>query len=191
MPRTVVVARSPEVAEVLRRQGVIGEAAVVDTASRKDVSGARVIGVVPLHLAVLAHSVVRPVFDFGPGERGERLSADALNARYVGVEGYTVSEYRSGVPADLVVTRHSGLVRYLRERSLATQSAPVIAHADADQVSGLVVAGVLPLQLAARTHHVIVVNLRPLPKDLVGQDLPYERMLQQIDGVSRYKVRSI
>jgi len=89
--------------------------------------------------------------------------------------------------ADLVVTRHQGLVDLARRMGLATDGCPVLAHASADDVRGKVVLGVLPLHLAAEAKAVVSIDL-DLPLDLRGKDLSADEMLPHVMGVSVYRV---
>lgn len=49
---------------------------------------------------------------------------------------------------NLIVTRHTGMVDYLKEIGLASEGVEVIAHATADSVRGKHVCGVLPHSLS-------------------------------------------
>lgn len=86
---------------------------------------------------------------------------------------------------DLIVTRHKGLVEYLEKKGI---SAPVISHVEnPDSLNGKIVAGVLPLNIAARCAEVIEVELE-IPSNLRGKELDYETMLPLVRGISSYKV---
>ncbi|MEJ5169384.1 MAG: CRISPR-associated protein Csx16 [Fimbriimonadales bacterium] len=91
------------------------------------------------------------------------------------------------IRADLIVTRHQGLVDIARRMGLATDGCPVLAHATADDVRGKVVLGVLPLHLAALAKAVVSIDL-DLPADRRGTDLSAEEMLPYVRGVSVYRV---
>lgn len=49
---------------------------------------------------------------------------------------------------ELIVTRHPGLVEYLREIGLADKNTKVISHASPEAITGKHVVGVLPVSLA-------------------------------------------
>lgn len=87
--------------------------------------------------------------------------------------------------ADIVVTRHSGLVQFLADRGLVDRGVPVVAHADADTVRGKRVAGVLPLHLVALTAGTLVVDL-DIPADLRGADLTADQVQQYCTGARWY-----
>lgn len=76
---------------------------------------------------------------------------------------------------DLVVTRHTGLVDYLRQTGVITGSVPVIEHVTADDVRGKNVVGVLPLSLAALAASVTEVPLALTLADR-GVELSAERV---------------
>jgi hypothetical protein len=89
--------------------------------------------------------------------------------------------------ADVIITRHQGLVDLARRVGLATDGCPVLAHASADDVRGRVVLGVLPLHLAAEADAVVSIDL-DLPQHLRGTDLSADEMLPHVVGVSVYRV---
>lgn len=85
---------------------------------------------------------------------------------------------------DLVVTRHPALVEYLRERGLVDETTPVVSHVtDPSEIEGKVVAGVLPLHLAAACYAVVEIPLALAPEDR-GRELSIER-LREIAGEPR------
>jgi putative CRISPR-associated protein (TIGR02620 family) len=87
---------------------------------------------------------------------------------------------------DLVVTRHGGLVEFLRRRGLVDENVQVVAHvSDPSILDGKVVAGVLPVNLAARTTAYCSVNL-DLPLELRGKELTAEQTEQYCTGVEYY-----
>lgn len=74
-PETVIVTRHLALVEYLIEQGVAPRGAtVLPRATARDVAGKRVVGVLPLHLAALAASVVVVPLDTPDDLRGAELS---------------------------------------------------------------------------------------------------------------------
>ncbi len=89
---------------------------------------------------------------------------------------------------DLVVTKHKGLVEFLRQRGLVDGSVEVVAHiTDPSILDGKVVAGVLPVHLAARCSAYCSVNLE-LPFELRGKELTAEQTEQYCVGIEYYRI---
>jgi len=68
----------------------------------------------------------------------------------------------------IIVSRHPGAVAWLREQLLATiaspwADAPVLATATVGDVAGAIVAGNVPLSLAAAAHAVIAIEFSGTP----------------------------
>jgi hypothetical protein len=64
-----------------------------------------------------------------------------------------------------IVTRHSAAVEFIRWMDPAFADAPVLASATAEDVEGHIVAGNIPLHLAAKTQAVIAVEFSgPAPR---------------------------
>lgn len=120
-------------------------------------------------------------------------------------------------PVDLIVTRHSATVDYLRELGIAVTDAPcpwgciptsvttpcpacagagvystpVLSHvADPRVLDGRRVAGVLPLELAARCAAVVVVSVAHSPETR-GRELSLEDLRRLATGVREYVVRDV
>ena len=120
-------------------------------------------------------------------------------------------------PVDMIVTRHSATVEYLRECGLAladapcpwgcvpsgvttpcpvcagagVYSTPVLSHVtDARVLGGRRVAGVLPLELAARCASVIVVSVAHSPETR-GKELSIDDLRRLATGVREYVVRDV
>ena len=70
----------------------------------------------------------------------------------------------------LIVTRHAGLVEYLRELGLADDSTQVLSHATPEQIAGRHVCGVLPHSLSCLCSSFTEVPLN-LPAELRGSEL--------------------
>ena len=88
----------------------------------------------------------------------------------------------------VIVTRHQGLVEWLRRRGIEGE---VIAHATEDDVRGKDVIGNLPLHLANVALSVTVVDMPNLPPELRGQDLSPEQMDQAGATLTRYVVQKM
>jgi putative CRISPR-associated protein (TIGR02620 family) len=87
----------------------------------------------------------------------------------------------------VVVTRHEGLVAYLRREGLIPPDARVIAHASPEDVRGQHVIGVLPLHLAALAASVTEVPLALRPEDR-GRDLDADEVAARAGRPVTYKV---
>ena len=70
----------------------------------------------------------------------------------------------------LIVTRHNGLVEYLKEEGIVGDNVEVIAHASPEIVKDRHVIGVLPHSLSCLTASFTEVPLR-LPAELRGKEL--------------------
>lgn len=86
---------------------------------------------------------------------------------------------------DIVVTRHPALVEYLQEKGLVGEDVEVLSHVSdpENELRGKIVAGVLPLHLAAHCVAVIEVPLNLTPEDR-GKELSLERV-REIAGPAR------
>ena len=71
---------------------------------------------------------------------------------------------------DLIVTRHQGLVEFLREKGLVSNICKVISHATAEDVAGNTVWGVLPHSLSVLANKFIEVPMN-IPAELRGKEL--------------------
>ena len=76
----------------------------------------------------------------------------------------------------VIVTRHSGLVEWLKRRGIEGE---VVAHADESSVKGKRVYGVLPYRLAALTDGFVEVSIN-VPPELRGKELTAD----DIDGLN-------
>lgn len=89
---------------------------------------------------------------------------------------------------DLVVTRHPGLVEFLRERGLCTPEVTVVSHASPEDVRGKHVCGVLPHSLSCLCKSFTEVPLA-LPPELRGVELSLEQVRQYAGEPTTYIVR--
>lgn len=88
----------------------------------------------------------------------------------------------------IIVTRHAGLVEYLREQGIASADAPVIDHATPELVRGKRVVGVLPLHLAVHAAEVVEVPMN-IPASLRGQELTAKETAQHAAPPVSYTVQ--
>jgi putative CRISPR-associated protein (TIGR02620 family) len=91
---------------------------------------------------------------------------------------------------DVIVTRHSGLVEYLKEIELADNFTAVISHATPENVVGRDVCGVLPHSLSCLTNSFTEVPLA-LPAELRGKELSLEEVRQYAGKPVTYQVRRV
>ena len=91
---------------------------------------------------------------------------------------------------DLIVTRHPGLVEYLRALGLASQSCEVVSHASPETVTGRHVCGVLPHSLSCLCASFTEVPLS-LPSELRGQELTLAQVRQYASEPVTYSVRVV
>jgi hypothetical protein len=89
--------------------------------------------------------------------------------------------------AILIVTRHAGLVTFLRRLGY---TGPVVEHATAEDVRRRVVIGVLPLHLAAEAAAVGSVVME-LPREKRGQELSVEEVEEFFDRIDWFVVRTL
>lgn len=82
---------------------------------------------------------------------------------------------KSNITFDVVITRHNGLIDYLKREGIIDESIPVISSASEADVAGKNVLGVLPLSLVAHANTVteIPLNLHQYP-ELRGKELDAE-----------------
>ncbi len=91
---------------------------------------------------------------------------------------------------DLVVTRHTGLVEYLRELDMVTEETQVVAHATPELVKGKHVCGVLPHSLSCLCETFTEVPLRLTP-ELRGAELSLKQVRELADAPVTYEVRRV
>jgi len=90
----------------------------------------------------------------------------------------------------VVVTRHTSLVDYLRERGLIDDGALVIPRPSEEDVRGRHVIGVLPLHMAALAATITEVPLA-LTREDRGRKLSLERLREIAKPPRTYVVRDI
>lgn len=80
MNKVIAVTRHPALIQYFHETGLLPEGApVMDRATARDVRGAHVIGVLPLHLMALAESVTKVPF-LVPDMRGRELSIEEIRS---------------------------------------------------------------------------------------------------------------
>lgn len=92
--------------------------------------------------------------------------------------------------AEVVVTRHPGLLEVLVEKGIATAETPVVSHAAVEDIRGKHVAGVLPLALAAECASVTEISLN-IPAEMRGKELTAAQVRQFFTGVRTFSVYDI
>jgi putative CRISPR-associated protein (TIGR02620 family) len=90
----------------------------------------------------------------------------------------------------VVVTRHHGLIEYLRAEGLAPADCEVIDHATPDAVRGKRVIGVLPLWLAAEAAEVVEIPMS-IPPELRGVELTAEQTAEHAGEPRTYRVEAV
>lgn len=88
---------------------------------------------------------------------------------------------------DLIVTRHPGLIEYLREIGAIADNCDVITHATPEAVAGRNVCGVLPHSLSCLCASFSEVPLS-LPAELRGAELTVEQVRRYAGQMATYKV---
>lgn len=91
---------------------------------------------------------------------------------------------------DLVVTRHPGLVAYLREQGMCDDSVEVCAHATPENVAGKRVCGVLPHNLSCLCETFTEVPLN-LPAEMRGTELTLEQVRLYARDAVTYRVEVV
>lgn len=91
---------------------------------------------------------------------------------------------------EIIVTRHAGLVDYLKQEGLVDDNVKVVSHAGPQAVAGKHVLGVLPHSLSCLTASFTEVQLR-LPPDLRGKELTVNDVRQFAGKPVTYKVQVI
>ena len=95
------------------------------------------------------------------------------------------------VKIDLVVTRHQGLIDFLREKGIIDENTKILTHiSDPSEVKDKVVLGNLPLHLASMTKMLItpVLNLTP---EMRGKDLSKEDVEKVFGGFKAFEVKEV
>jgi len=91
---------------------------------------------------------------------------------------------------EVIVTRHAGLVEYLKQEGLISDEVKVVSHANMETVSGKHVLGVLPHSLSCLTASFTEIPLS-LPPELRGKELTTEDVRQYAGAPVTYKVRKL
>lgn len=91
---------------------------------------------------------------------------------------------------EIIVTRHPGLVEYLKEEGLISEGVEVLTHASPDAVQGKHVLGVLPHSLSCLTRSFTEIPLS-LPPELRGKELTADDVRQHAGAPVTYQVRKL
>lgn len=91
---------------------------------------------------------------------------------------------------DVIVTRHPGLIDYLRELGVATETTEVVSHATPETVSGKHVCGVLPHNLSCLCLTFTEVPLA-IPAELRGKELTLEEVKLYASAPVTYRVEKL
>ncbi len=91
---------------------------------------------------------------------------------------------------DIVVTRHTGLIEFLRAEELINESTPILTSATAEDVHGKHVIGVLPLWLAAEAASVTEARLELSVEDR-GKEMNAAETREKFRGFFRYETRLV
>lgn len=90
----------------------------------------------------------------------------------------------------VVITRHDGLVDYLRSEGYIDNDAEVIEHAGRGDVRGKETIGVLPMHLAAEAAEHTEVRIE-YPPDYRGEELDADEVREYATGVVTYDVQVV
>lgn len=92
----------------------------------------------------------------------------------------------------VVVTRHRGLVEYLREQNIIPEGAKILSHVeDISEIKGKHVIGVLPMHLAAHTDKITEVPLVGIPTEKRGEELSIEDVRLYAKTPRTYEVQEV
>ena len=93
---------------------------------------------------------------------------------------------------ELIVTRHQGLVEYLKEIGLADELTEVISHVENPEIlTGKHVCGVLPHHLSCLCEVFTEVPLIGMPAELRGKELDLGQVRQYAGELVHYKIRKL
>lgn len=87
----------------------------------------------------------------------------------------------------ILVTRHDGLVDYLKEIGLIDDSTKRLTHVTVDDVKGHDVIGNLPMSLASNANTITEIPLT-IPADMRGKELSTEDVRKYAGEQTTYKV---
>ena len=104
-------------------------------------------------------------------------------------EGTHVSMFRGQpvefTPPTIIVSRHAGAVEWLRQHGFEGR---VIAQATRLDVEGCIVAGTLPMHLAALAKEVWIIDMPDLTAEQRGRDLTPDEMDAAGASITQYRV---
>lgn len=90
----------------------------------------------------------------------------------------------------IVITRHAGLVDYLKQEQIIDDTATVLEHATPHDVAGNDVVGVLPHSLSCLANSFTEVPLH-LPAEMRGKELTADDVAKYAKPAVTYKVNVI
>lgn len=91
---------------------------------------------------------------------------------------------------DLVITRHPGLVEYLRCNKIIQDDTEIVQHATADMITGKHVIGVLPHSLSCLCASFTEIPMSHIPKELRGEELDFDTVCYYAKPKQTYFVRT-
>ncbi len=91
---------------------------------------------------------------------------------------------------DLVITRHPGLVEYLRCNKIIDSDTEIVQHATADMITGKHVIGVLPHSLSCLCESFTEIPMSHIPKELRGEELDFDTVCYYAKPKQTYYVRT-
>lgn len=122
-------------------------------------------------------------------ERAKELAGESLSSIIVEALQRYVEQKEKEAKQRVIVTRHPATVEFIREVAPEFADAPVISSATPDDVRGKIVAGNLPLHLAALAAEVWAVEFEEQPPR--GQEYSLEDMKAAGAVLRRYKVQAL
>ena len=88
----------------------------------------------------------------------------------------------------IVITRHEGTIRLLKETGIINENDTILDHVDdVEQIKGEVVLGTLPIDLASHCEKILFIKW-DMPLEARGRQWTYEETKRFFNGISEYKV---
>lgn len=92
------------------------------------------------------------------------------------------------IKIDLVVSRHQGLIDFLKEKGFINNETKIIDHiSDPEEIRGKVVLGNLPFHLSSLTK-LIITPILEVPVEMRGKDLSKEEVEKVFKGFGIFEV---
>lgn len=102
---------------------------------------------------------------------------------------FNVGNIGGNMENTIIITRHKGLVEYLKEKGLVNGNFDVIEHASIETVKGRHVIGVLPNHLAVHAKSLTEIPLN-IPAELRGKELTAEQVREFAGEPATYVILS-